>query len=90
MAKQVQNSCFNGGSGGRGNNYFNNRGRVRINYSFGRRNLTCYCTHYGRNSHNMETCFIKHGYPPCFQSKSHISNIIIKHLVILPLYGIID
>ena len=72
MAMQVPNSNSNGG--GRGNNYFNSRGRGRTNSGFGRGNSTQYCTNCGRNNHTLETCFIKHGYPPGFQSKNHKSN----------------
>lgn len=28
------------------------------------------CTHCGRNNHTIDTCFIKHGYPPGFKHKS--------------------
>ncbi|XP_058761796.1 uncharacterized protein LOC131635210 [Vicia villosa] len=27
------------------------------------------CTHCGRTNHTVETCFLKHGYPPCFKTK---------------------
>ncbi|XP_050890758.1 uncharacterized protein LOC127096199 [Lathyrus oleraceus] len=28
------------------------------------------CTHCGRNNHTIDTCFIKHGYPPGFKNKT--------------------
>ncbi|KAI5443295.1 hypothetical protein KIW84_012091 [Lathyrus oleraceus] len=35
----------------------------------------CNCTHCGRTNHTIETCFIKHGYPPGFQHrKQHLSS----------------
>lgn len=33
------------------------------------------CTHCGRNNHNVETCFIKHGYPPGFRNKAKSQGI---------------
>ncbi|KAI5416297.1 hypothetical protein KIW84_041373 [Lathyrus oleraceus] len=32
------------------------------------------CSHCGRTSHTMETCFMKHGYTPGFKGKSKFQN----------------
>ncbi|XP_004497583.1 uncharacterized protein [Cicer arietinum] len=70
MAMQVQNNHYNGG--GRGTNNSNNRGKGHNNSAFGRgpyQNSNRICTHCGRTNHTVETCFLKHGYPPGFQQR---------------------
>lgn len=37
------------------------------------RGTNCVCTHYGRTNHTVETCFVKHGYPPGFKNKAKAS-----------------
>ncbi|KAI5392589.1 hypothetical protein KIW84_077112 [Lathyrus oleraceus] len=50
-----------------GNNYF--RGK-----SQGQKGHNRMCTDYGRTNHTIETCFLKHGYPPGFKGKGKLQN----------------
>jgi len=65
LAMQIQSSFSNGG--GRGKGQFQNRGRGRGG--------TRLCTYCWRNNHTIETCFLKHGYPPGFQQKNNKSYV---------------
>ncbi|CAI8588358.1 unnamed protein product [Vicia faba] len=40
----------------------------------GARGQNLICTHCGRNNHTVETCFLKHGYPPGFNGKGKTSS----------------
>lgn len=33
------------------------------------------CTHYGKHNHTMDTCFMKHNYPPGYHYKSSKSSV---------------
>ncbi|KAI5392010.1 hypothetical protein KIW84_076700 [Lathyrus oleraceus] len=57
---QVNSTQNNGG-----NRYWNPNSKGRTSSS--RHNKAC--THCGRTSHTVETCFVKHGYPPGFKNK---------------------
>ncbi|XP_058784845.1 uncharacterized protein LOC131659708 [Vicia villosa] len=50
-------ACY-GSSNAKHGNYTKGRGSTRV------------CTHCGRSNHTVETCFLKHGYPPGFKNKS--------------------
>jgi len=69
MAMQVQN--HNNFGGGRGSNSFGNCGRGRSNSGFNHgQQFNRVCTFYNRKNHTVETCFLKHGYPPGYHYKS--------------------
>ncbi|CAI8614803.1 unnamed protein product [Vicia faba] len=40
----------------------------------GTRGNNCVCTHCGITNHTIETCFLKHGYPPNFKGKGKTQN----------------
>ncbi|XP_058761156.1 uncharacterized protein LOC131634505 [Vicia villosa] len=58
--------------GARGSNSYRGRGRSNLGHgsSLGR-----VCTHYGRTNHTINTCFIKHGYPPGYNYKTQKPSI---------------
>ncbi|KAF1897164.1 hypothetical protein Lal_00034867 [Lupinus albus] len=59
------NSSFRSfnGNRGRGTNSF--RGKGRLPYNAGTRSSGGrFCTHCERTNHTVDTCFLKHGYPP--------------------------
>lgn len=62
LVSQTPSRAFNGGGRGRGRNS-----------SYGGRGNSL-CTHCGRTNHTIDTCFLKHGYPPgYFQNRKSSS-----------------
>lgn len=57
---QINYTQYNGG-----NRHWNPNSRGKTSSS--RPNMVC--THCGRTNHTVETCFVKHGYPPGFKKK---------------------
>ncbi|XP_058749030.1 uncharacterized protein LOC131621993 [Vicia villosa] len=66
------NTSFGSNSGKSGNNY--SKGKI-TGYD-GSKGHSCVCTHCGRTNHTIETCFLKHGYPPGFKGKGKPTNSI--------------
>ncbi|KAI5386911.1 hypothetical protein KIW84_073160 [Lathyrus oleraceus] len=52
-----------------------NSSRPRNQNSNAQRSNNRVCTHCGCNNHTVETCFIKHGYPPGFRNKAKSQGI---------------
>ncbi|XP_058772285.1 uncharacterized protein LOC131646175 [Vicia villosa] len=66
------NASFGNNPNRSGNNSF----KGKSNGYGGAKGQNRVCTHRGRTNHTVETCFLKHGYPPRFKGKgkSNISN----------------
>ncbi|CAI8618706.1 unnamed protein product [Vicia faba] len=71
LAMQFQPSNNYGGARRNGSS---SRGRGR-SFSGHGASSQCICTHCGRNNHTIDTCFMKHDYPPGYQYKSHKSSV---------------
>lgn len=35
------------------------------------------CTYCNRNNHTIDTCFLKHGYPPGYKHKKQVHNVVV-------------
>jgi hypothetical protein len=49
---------------------YNNRGRGRYNGGGRGQGGNRLCTHYGQRNHTIDTCYMLHGFPPGYQTKS--------------------
>jgi hypothetical protein len=75
MAMQVQPTGSDSHPSKNSNFSSGNRGRGRGRGNFGRGQYsTRYCTHCGGNNHVIDTCFVKHGFPPGYKSKGAQTN----------------
>lgn len=41
------------------------------------------CTHCNRINHTVDTCFLKHGYPPGFKHKKYVQHVALKLILLL-------
>lgn len=64
------NTSFENSNGETGNNSFKGKSQGHD----GVRGYNCVCTHCERTNHTIETCFLKHGYPPGFKGGGKAQN----------------
>lgn len=56
------------------------RGKAPFKFNFVKQGHARLCTHCNRTNHIIDTCFLKHGFPPGWKSKKYVHDVAIANL----------